>query len=89
MHPTLLPIHRHSLPEGEYIDSSAIEGGNCCRAELTQAGSYAVRVGTQGHMLPGWPQALHVQPCAADASQCWLSGAALQVCNNPMIPSSG
>lgn len=53
----------------------------CCRAELRQAGSYAVRVGTQGHMLPGWPQALHVQPCAADAAQCWLSGAALQVCS--------
>ena len=52
------------------------------RAELTQAGSYAVHVGMQGHMLPGWPQALHVQPCASKASMCWLSGSALQVCTH-------
>ena len=56
-----------------------------CRAELTQAGSYAVRVGMQGHMLPSWPQALHVQPCASDASQCWLSGAILQVQHQPVL----
>ena len=39
-----------------------------------------MHVGMQGHMLPGWPQALHVQPCASKASLCWLSGSALQVC---------
>lgn len=50
-----------------------------------QAGSYAVRVGMQGHMLPSWPQALHVQPCASDASQCWLSGAVLQVQHQPVL----
>ena len=41
-----------------------------------------MHVGMQGHMLPGWPQALHVQPCASKASLCWLSGSALQVCTD-------
>lgn len=29
-------------------------------------------------LIPGWPQAMHVQPAASDASKCWLSGPALQ-----------
>ena len=74
-------------PLGQKHQEQAQAVWGCCRAELKQAGSYAVRVGTQGHMLPGWPQALHVQPCAADTSQCWLSGAALQVCSLPCCPA--
>ena len=72
---------RRSRLQKKVAEKRGIESGTVTdrRAELTQAGSYAVHVSMQGHMLPGWPQALHVQPCASKASMCWLSGSALQV----------
>jgi hypothetical protein len=48
-------------------------------ARMTAAGSYSLRACIGAQTLPGWPQVVHVQPAASNASKCWLSGPALQV----------
>ena len=53
--------------------------GLWCRAVLSAAGSYVVKVTIGGKMVPGWPQPLHVVPGAAVAAKSWLTGASLEV----------
>ncbi len=57
------------------------EGAGVLKVGLRGAGSYVFSARVGGQLLPGWPRVLHVQPAAADAGRCWLSGPALQARN--------
>lgn len=80
------PLHTTRWLAGSVLTiSHALHPLRSCRIALTKAGTYVIGAKVQGCMLPHWPRIIHVSPAQAAASQCTLSGPALQqlVCGQP------